>query len=394
MVWNGKNQMFRDQSKLYKSFKKDYRTSNLPLARKLALFAASFYMFFSVLDIILLNSSMNQLVKVRAITTIILFFIISLTYLNTFKKHWQKLFCLFVIVAGIGIIIMSSYLECPLKTLYSQGLLLVIFYGYTMNRLLLIPATIAGISVTIIYSIILFNTPEIGPLTTMTSLSFQVAANIFGIFNIAYKQRILFKEYVLEQKDINQSKKMSSLNKKLITLNKKLNDLASTDGLTGIANRRHFDETLNQFIHNSQLEKTPLTLIMLDIDYFKLYNDFYGHVKGDECLKSIAQILQHSTQGSNGLVARFGGEEFTIILPNTDYKKAIITVKAIISTLKVKRIQHNDSPISPFVTASYGVVTACIEYHSLTAKKLVTYADTCLYEAKENGRDKYIGISI
>jgi diguanylate cyclase (GGDEF)-like protein len=133
---------------------------------------------------------------------------------------------------------------------------------------------------------------------------------------------------------------------------------------------------------------------MIDIDYFKHYNDYYGHIKGDQCLKKISQLLQSSVEGTNGIACRYGGEEFALLLPNTSYENGSALLKKLKVCLKESRIQHNDSRISPFVTASFGIATACTNYQTLSAKKLVIFADACLYEAKEKGRDKIIGISV
>ncbi len=386
--------MLDHQTKPFQNFKQNYKENNLKQARKIAIFATVFYLLFAVLDSYVAPKLINQLVITRLIFTFILVIIVVLTYTKSFEKHWQKLFSLLVIFAGIGIIIMTSYLPCPMKTLYAQGLLLVIFYGYTMNRLLLVPATVAGMSIFIIYTITSLNSPEISQTHLITSLFFQFTANAFGVFNMAYKQRLLYKEFNSRKKQEKQSNEIVDMNKKLLKLNKKLHDLASTDGLTGLANRRHFDETLDQFVINSKKEKSPLSLIMIDIDHFKLYNDYYGHIKGDLCLRKFADILQKTIGSTNGLCARFGGEEFTIILPNTDYETAILITKRIQATIKEQKFQHHDSPISPFITASFGIASACIEFQSLSPKKLVTFADTCLYKAKEKGRNRIIGQSI
>ena len=379
--------MRKGSKKLYSDFLQNYNDENLQSAKKSAVFATAFYLLFSLLDAYLAYPNYSQIVYTRVLFTIVLSLIISLVYFERFKIYWQAIYCIFVILAGSGIIIMSTYLNCPIKTLYAQSLLLVIFYGYTMNRLLLVPATIVGITITVIYTIVLLNTPEIASSAIITSLSFQVAANIFGIFNLSYHQRILFKEYSLKIKDTQRAKK-------LILLNKKLKNLASTDGLTNIANRRLFDETLDSEIENSIRCKAPLSLIMLDIDYFKLYNDYYGHVQGDDCLKKIAKLLQDHTKGMQGVAARFGGEEFTILLPNCNQEECALFVVEMINGLRALKIESHNSSLSKYVTASYGVVTACEDYQNLSAKALVTSADSCLYEAKENGRNQFVTAKI
>ena len=375
--------MKEEGKKLYLDFLQNYNEENLQAAKKSAVFATIFYLLFSFLDAYLAYPNYSQIVYTRVLFTVVLSLIISLVYFESFKIYWQAIYCIFVILAGLGVIIMSTYLNCPIKTLYAQGLLLVIFYGYTMNRLLLIPATIAGITISLFFTIVLLTTPEITPSAIITSLFFQVAANMFGIFNLSYHQRILFKEYSLKVKDTQRARK-------LISLNKKLKKLASTDGLTNIANRRLFDETLDSEVENSIRCKSPLSLIMLDIDYFKLYNDYYGHIQGDDCLKRIAKLLQDYTQDTLGLAARFGGEEFTILLPNCNQEECADFITRIINGLKSLQIENNDSHLSKYVTASYGAVTACEDFQNLSAKALVTSADSCLYHAKENGRNQFV----
>lgn len=377
--------MVSKKSKIYLDFIKDYQKKNIVPARKSTLISLLFYFLFFVLDAYLADS-MN-IVILRVLFTLAMGVLITLTYIPKYNQHWQNIYSVYVIVAGIGIIAMSTYIDCPMKTLYSQGLLLVIFYGYTMNRLLLIPSMVAGLTITAVYTIVVFSSQEVSIPAILTSLFFQLAANIFGIFNISYRQRILFKEFTLIRKD-----KIKS--EKLLKLNETLRRLASTDGLTGIANRRYFDKELDKAIIESTENQTPLSLIMLDIDCFKLYNDYYGHVQGDVCLKKIASLLDNATNDSRKMASRFGGEEFMILLPNTNSSDCQLFVKKIITGLQDLNIENHDSPISQYVTASYGVATACDNYSTLSAKILVTSVDSCLYEAKNNGRNRYVQTSI
>ncbi|MFA9202275.1 MAG: diguanylate cyclase domain-containing protein, partial [Candidatus Nanopelagicaceae bacterium] len=141
---------------------------------------------------------------------------------------------------------------------------------------------------------------------------------------------------------------------RLQTANQKLQKLAILDGLTGIANRRYFDLVLDKEWQRLAREQQPLSLILCDIDYFKAYNDTYGHQQGDRCLKQVAQILQQSTRRPADLVARYGGEEFAIILPNTDLQGALFIAKNIKQELAQKQLPHSQSSVSQYVTCSMG----------------------------------------
>lgn len=168
-----------------------------------------------------------------------------------------------------------------------------------------------------------------------------------------------------------------------------IKDLSDTDGLTGIANRRKLEEHLAQEWRRLLRDKKPLTLMMCDIDYFKPYNDLYGHQAGDDCLKSVAAVLAGHSQRSGDLAARYGGEEFTIVLPAVDHEGAAKLAEIIRRDVEALMIEHADSSISAYVTLSIGV--ACrVPTAESTADKLVKNADRALYEAKAKGRNRVV----
>lgn len=169
----------------------------------------------------------------------------------------------------------------------------------------------------------------------------------------------------------------------------KLNKLATMDGLTEIANRRTFDKTLAREWKRCRREKQYLSLILCDVDYFKLYNDHYGHQTGDNCLIIVAKILSNLVQRSTDLVARYGGEEFGVILSNTDLDGATIIGKLIISQLQKQRISHLKSPIGEYVTISVGI-SSIIPTQKLSPEVLLKKADKALYEAKQQGRNRLV----
>lgn len=171
--------------------------------------------------------------------------------------------------------------------------------------------------------------------------------------------------------------------------NEELQRLASLDGLTRIANRRKFDEQLKIEWKRQAREQQPLSLILCDIDYFKRYNDKYGHLAGDECLKQVAQVIAQCARRPGDIVARYGGEEFAIILPNTDADGAMQVARNIQHKLRMLQIPHEASSVSRFVTLSIGVF--CVIPHADSSPDFVVHAaDLALYQVKEQGRNAVV----
>lgn len=162
--------------------------------------------------------------------------------------------------------------------------------------------------------------------------------------------------------------------------------LALTDGLTGLANRRRFDQYLATEWRRSMRECQPLSLLMLDVDLFKAYNDSYGHQRGDSCLKQIAEACMDAVSRPGDLVARFGGEEFAVMLPNTESGGAMQVAGEICAGLRRRGLPHNDSPLG-IVTISIGCATV-VPQNGMHAADLIAIADHALYAAKRNGRNQ------
>ena len=165
-----------------------------------------------------------------------------------------------------------------------------------------------------------------------------------------------------------------------------LERLAAYDGLTGIANRRSFDEKLGQEWMRARRDKTSLALLMLDVDHFKLFNDRYGHQAGDDCLRRVAECLAAIVVRPGDLVARYGGEEFVVVLPAIDQDGALMVAQRMRAAVRALALPHADSSFG-LVTVSIGV--ACgLPQQGLSHDVLVRAADTALYQAKHAGRDR------
>lgn len=171
--------------------------------------------------------------------------------------------------------------------------------------------------------------------------------------------------------------------------NQELKQLATVDGLTKLANRRQFDEYLYQKYQQMQQAQLPLSLILCDVDFFKSYNDTYGHLAGDLCLQQVAKAISLAVKRAIDLVARYGGEEFAAILPNTDADGATHVAEQMRKGVRDLLIAHEKSAIFPYVTISLGIVTLTPN-SEFTPINLIEAADKALYQAKASGRDRYV----
>ncbi len=184
--------------------------------------------------------------------------------------------------------------------------------------------------------------------------------------------------------DINERKKTEQ---ELVRLQKELEELSFKDGLTGVANRRMFDSIIDVEWVNARRNHQPLSVIMIDIDYFKQYNDHYGHIQGDDCLKQVATLLSKAATRARDFVGRFGGEEFVLVLPETDADAAKKVAERCIQMIRDAQIPHEKSGIGADLTVSLGVGTI-IPLHNTEAMAFVEDVDRLLYKAKENGRNR------
>lgn len=191
-------------------------------------------------------------------------------------------------------------------------------------------------------------------------------------------------EKVLKISGVQEKQKVQQLELVLERLQK----LANLDGLTQVGNRYCFNNYLNEQWNNIAVQKNPIALILLDIDYFKRYNDTYGHPSGDICLVKVANALKEATKYDNKLIARYGGEEFAIVLPNTSIEKAQQIASLIHQQIQRLNIPHPSSEVSRSVTVSIGIAEA-LPYFNASPQTLINKADEALYKAKKSGRNRY-----
>ncbi|HVL00982.1 MAG TPA: diguanylate cyclase [Dongiaceae bacterium] len=172
-----------------------------------------------------------------------------------------------------------------------------------------------------------------------------------------------------------------------------LEQLVSIDSLTEVANRRRFDEVLDQEWRRSVRNESPLSIVMIDVDYFKALNDSFGHAAGDICLKQIALALKNSLRRSSDTLARYGGEEFAAILPNIGYADALKLAEQMRQNVESLAIPHPRSPLGAHVTVSLGLTTALPNMQN-SPTQLLRLADEMLYQAKQEGRNRVKGTDL
>ena len=183
--------------------------------------------------------------------------------------------------------------------------------------------------------------------------------------------------------------KLEEATMKLRRANKKLENVSYTDSLTGLHNRRYFNMIYDRELKRAKRNNSYITFMMLDIDFFKQYNDTYGHVEGDFALKSVAKVLKDTLRRPADFVFRLGGEEFGVLLVQTDESNSAKLARDICDDIRGREIKHENSKVNQYLTMSIGVV-CCIADDALNEDILISRADEMLYEAKETGRDRYI----
>jgi diguanylate cyclase (GGDEF)-like protein len=183
--------------------------------------------------------------------------------------------------------------------------------------------------------------------------------------------------------------KKHEMEKRLQEANSQLEKLATMDGLTQLSNRRRFDEYIEIEWKRGIRDHTPLSLIIFDVDYFKNYNDKYGHQAGDDCLRAVADVISTNARRVSDLAARYGGEEFAMVLPGTDLEGALHLAEEVRARVRNLGILHETSAANPCVTLSAGV-SCLVPSKGFTPDDLIRMADMALYQAKEAGRNRCV----
>ncbi|HEX8606985.1 MAG TPA: sensor domain-containing diguanylate cyclase [Pseudoduganella sp.] len=215
-----------------------------------------------------------------------------------------------------------------------------------------------------------------------SSMLIAAAALLIGAVFILFANRLVRQIRIQDSLD----HKVRMYSEELERRNLGLRVLAHTDKLTQLANRRRFDELLELELKRAQRGRAPLSLLLMDLDYFKQFNDSYGHLAGDACLQKAASVLAEGAARAGDLAARYGGEEFAVIMPDTDGAGAVAVAERVRACILALQIPHQHSPTQT-VTASFGVATL-VPDGVITVADIIACADRHLYAAKQNGRNR------
>lgn len=188
-------------------------------------------------------------------------------------------------------------------------------------------------------------------------------------------------------------RRLVTVSAELHLANQKLNEMVELDALTGLVNRRGLDRMLHAEIAAAKREGKPLTLMLCDLDHFKRFNDTYGHVQGDECLKQVGRLLREVCVRPRDIAARYGGEEFALILPNTPRSGAMTFARALGQMLEFLKIRPAGTPDEILLTLSGGITT-CIPDENTSAESMLMRADEALYAAKSQGRNRFFSFEM
>ncbi len=340
------------------------------------------YLFSGTLDLILLDDRVLEIWKIRYPVFLPMLLIIGLTsYFGVFKRCQQFVMCLFVVVVGAAMIRIVDATTGGISQVYFSGLLLTQMAGLTAMRMRFHYALLTTACIALMFGMYFGFASTEGLRIIVADIYLFSGMALFSLMS----------NYFLER-----SQRLSYLKRELIAhkqeeltaANIQLEALASTDGLTGISNRRTFDMELAREWSRAYREKTPVSLLMVDIDFFKKYNDTYGHQSGDRCLHQVASELARFANRAGDCAARYGGEEFALILPSTTLANAQWIAAKVIAAVEALDIPHSASSVAAYVTISAGVSTMVPESCN-EESELISLADNALYTAKEAGRNQY-----
>lgn len=373
---------------------KQYYISNYSFQARLSLFIGLLvFASFSYLDWyfqshnpVLIELTYSKILPYYFPLPVLLLSVGLLSFIPKFRQYQQLFLVLMMLVTGIGLILLVSRTPNDVNDYYFMGLLILEMLCFTSARMQFWHAVFCVSFLFIFYNIYYLHIYTLPQNQLLLLNFFYISGSSLSLFACYFIEFSIRKNYIHYQV-------LESHSIKLNQANLQLENYASIDGLTQIANRRSFDKGVSNEWSRCKRLNLPITLFMIDIDAFKKFNDYYGHIYGDECLKKIASIIQSHAKRVGDLAARYGGEEFALILPNTKIQDALSIAKSIFSALKSEDIKHAAAPHTDNVTISMGIVSLYPNQmpNSFTIENFIHLADEKLYEVKREGGNDYSG---
>lgn len=349
-----------------------------------------FYLIFGFADFVLGQEQVNTLWIIRALISAVMLVALGLIF-NRRLSHWVvNITALGMIIIGLSVVLFIYLLEEPYSYGYHLGLIPWQVFVLVSLRSHVRAIMISSVIVFVAYILVAYSKeysayhPEIDHLVYImlplfsTFWGLLIAMGVYLGYEIEKSTRIGYVKNHLLALDT----------QRLTLLGEELHQLSTTDSLTGLANRRHFEVCFDLEWRKAVRTQDSIALIMIDIDNFKKYNDFYGHQAGDECLRQVCAALNTYAQRSGELVVRYGGEEFVVLLPRMTLTSALRIAQSICLRVRELNIPHIPSD-EHYVTVSIGVA-ALVPNLRDDPESLLRSADRCLYEAKARGRNQVV----
>ncbi|WP_224983655.1 diguanylate cyclase [Geomonas agri] len=368
---------------LESAFNEYYREKTLKHVRVALLTGLILYAVFGLVDGLLLPADRAHMWFIRyAVVCPTVIAGLAFTYCAQLRRFMQPVVSLVMLVGSLGIVSMVYYDPTPTKNYYYSGLLLLIMGAFTFVSLRLRYAVYWAVITTVAYEVVAIYINHTD-LTILIQNSFSIIATIIiGAFSNSLMENYLRRDFL-------NANLLEHENRQLQNATLELRRLSISDPLTGLGNRRHFEVMLDQEWQRAVRSERHIALIFLDIDFFKNFNDNYGHQAGDNCLKVVAQELGRFARRPGDTAARYGGEEFVLLLSGIGLADAATIAKACRKAVEALQIPHSHSPVAAVVTVSAGVA-AMIPDLDADRQQLVEAADQALYRAKLKGRNNVV----
>jgi len=369
----------RFEPQLEELYQHEHALSSARHVRLAAIFGLIVYAVFGLLDYTMVGVAFSKLALVRygLVSPVIIFciFLLKIPRIHAYLFKILSVVLLFIASTLVGMTMISGEHitilgVLPLVMFVFTGLRLSFRESNTVAWLIFIMTLVAGLY--------LQNKADL-PLDFFRFVFLFALVNVLGMFCAYTLERHRRKDFLQTQLLELEAQQLEALGEQLMLL-------STTDPLTELSNRRYFQERFDEEWRRATRDGTPISVLLLDVDDFKPFNDNYGHLAGDRCLATLGQLLKTMARRSGEVAARYGGEEFILLFPRVSHDEALKLGQSLCESVRQLSIPHGYSGTAKVVTASVGVAT-CIPTPQLAPRELISLADKCLYKAKDGGRD-------